>query len=102
MERAVLWCGDPLGRLGQNPTDAVVCYGIPAGIVAPVKTQKVTVHVDRDLLRRARKRTGKGVSATVRHGLELVAATEAYEQLRALRGKVAFSLDLADLREDRP
>ncbi len=76
-------------------------YGIRAGIVARVKTQKVTVHVDRDLLRRAQKRTGKGVSATVRHGLELVAASEAYEQLRALRGKVAFSLDLQALREDR-
>lgn len=64
-------------------------------------TQKVTVHVDRELLRRARKRTGKGVTATIRQGLELVAATDAYEQLRALRGKVRFSLDLQTLREDR-
>jgi hypothetical protein len=80
---------------------AVLCYGIYAGTMTPVKTRKVTVHVDRDLLRRAQKRTGKGVTATVRHGLELVAASEAYEQLRALRGKVAFSLDLRALREDR-
>jgi post-segregation antitoxin (ccd killing protein) len=64
-------------------------------------TQKVTVHVDRDLLRKARVRTGKGVSATIRHGLELVAAGEAYERLRALRGKVAFSIDVGRLREDR-
>jgi hypothetical protein len=64
-------------------------------------TQKVTVHVDRELLRRARKRTGKGVTATIRQGLELVAASDAYERLRALRGKVRFSLDLQALREDR-
>ena len=64
-------------------------------------SQKVTVHVDRDLLRRARARTRQGVTATIRHGLELVAASEAYEKLRALRGKVSFSLDLKKLREDR-
>lgn len=64
-------------------------------------TQKVTVHVDRDLLRRARERTGKGVSVTIRQGLEIVAASEAYARLRALRGRVKLSLDLARLREDR-
>ena len=50
--------------------------------------QKVTVHIDRDLLRRARERTGEGVSVTIRQGLEIVAASEAYDRLRALRGKV--------------
>jgi len=63
--------------------------------------QKVTVHVDRDLLRRAQERTGKGVTATIRQGLELVAASEVYDRLRALRGQVTFSIDLEDLREDR-
>jgi hypothetical protein len=66
-----------------------------------VKTQKVTVHLDADLLRRAQKRTGQGVSATIRHGLELVAASDVYDKIRALRGKVRFSIDLATLREDR-
>ena len=69
--------------------------------MALVRSQKVTVHVERDLLRRAQERTGKGVSATIRHGLALVAAGRAYEQLRALRGKVKFSLDVKKLREDR-
>ena len=64
-------------------------------------TQKVTVHIDCDLLRRARERTGKGVSVTIRQGLEIVAASEAYDRLRALRGKVKLSLDLARLRDDR-
>jgi hypothetical protein len=66
-----------------------------------MKSQKVTVHLDKELLRKARKQTGQGVSATIRHGLELVAATRAYDQLRALRGKVPFSIDVKTLREDR-
>jgi hypothetical protein len=66
-----------------------------------VPSQRVTVRVDRDLLRRAQARTGEGITATIRHALQLVAATEAYERLRALRGKVPFSIDLKTLREDR-
>jgi hypothetical protein len=64
-------------------------------------TRKLTVQVPRDLLKRAQKSTGAGVTATVRRGLELVAAARAYEELRRLRGRVAFSVDLARLREDR-
>jgi len=72
-----------------------------AGRLGPVKTQKVTVHLDRDLLRRAQQRTRQGVSATIRQGLELVAASNVYEKIRALRGKVRWSIDLRTLREDR-
>jgi hypothetical protein len=57
--------------------------------------------LDQSLLRRARKRTGKGVSDTIRQGLTLVAAGAAYEKLRALRGRVKFSVDVRALREDR-
>jgi hypothetical protein len=64
-------------------------------------TRKVTVHIDKELLRRAQERTGKDVTATIRQGLELVAASEVYERLRALRGEVEFSIDLKALREDR-
>ena len=62
---------------------------------------KVTIEVPEDLLRRARQSTGEGITATVRRGLELVAARGAYEKLRALRGKVRLSLDLEELRRDR-
>ena len=62
--------------------------------------RKVTVHVPEDLLRRALDSSGKGLTATVRQGLELVAAGRAYQQLRQLRGKVRFSIDLKALRED--
>ena len=63
--------------------------------------QKITVQVDRDVLKKARERTGQGVTATIRHGLELVAAGAVYDRLRALRGKVAFSIDFRALRRDR-
>ncbi len=64
-------------------------------------TQKVTIEVPADLLRRARRTTGEGITATVRRGLELVASRSAYEGLRRLRGKVRLSVDLAELRRDR-
>jgi hypothetical protein len=86
---------------GRLHRDAVLSYGIYSGILSPMKTQKVTVHIDSDLLRRAQERTGEGVTGTIRQGLALVAASEAYERLRALRGKVKFSIDLKELRQDR-
>ena len=42
----------------------------------------------------AEKATGLGTTATIRRGLEPVAAARAYESLRGLRGKVRFSVDL--------
>ena len=64
-------------------------------------TQRITVHVPADLLERARRSTGQGITATVREGLQLVAAAEAYRQMRALRGRVQVPVDLEKLREDR-
>jgi len=66
-----------------------------------MSAKKVTVHVDSELLKKARERTGKGVTATIRQGLELIAAGHVYDRLRALRGKVKFSLDIGELRKDR-
>jgi hypothetical protein len=63
--------------------------------------KKVTVEVPSELLRRAQKSTGQGVTGTIRRGLELVAARRAYEELRRLRGRVPFSVDLETLRDDR-
>ena len=63
--------------------------------------KKVTVLLPERLIRRAQRSTGAGITPTIRRGLELLAASQAYEGLRRLRGKVAFSLDLADLRRDR-
>ena len=63
--------------------------------------RKITVHVPGDLLKQAQKSTGQGITETVKRGLQLVAAGEAYRQLRALRGKVRVSIDLKALRADR-
>jgi hypothetical protein len=66
-----------------------------------MKTTRVTVELPADLLKRARASTGEGITSTLRQGLELVATARAQERLRALRGKVKFSIDLDELREDR-
>jgi len=57
--------------------------------------------VPEELLRRAQKATGGGLTATIRSGLQLVAARDAYDALRRLRGRVQFSVDWRELREDR-
>jgi len=61
----------------------------------------VTVEIPDELLRKAQKSTGLGITATIRRGLELVAASRAYEDLRKLRGRVVFSVDWRQLRRDR-
>jgi hypothetical protein len=64
-------------------------------------TRKVTVHLPEELLARAQQSTGKGVTETIRDGLRLVAAGDAYRELLRLKGKVKFSVNLKRLREDR-
>jgi hypothetical protein len=64
-------------------------------------TRKITVEIPPDLLKKAQRATGDGVTQTVRTGLQLVAASEAYAQLRRLRGKVRFSRSVAELKSDR-
>ncbi len=75
-----------------------MCYGTNVLMEA---SQKITIHVPVDLLAKAQEATGRGITATVREGLQVVATRTAYRRLRELRGKVAFSIDLEQLREDR-
>jgi hypothetical protein len=63
--------------------------------------RKITIEVPPDLLERAQKASGAGVTQTVRTGLQLVAASETYARLRQLRGKVRFSRTAAELKADR-
>jgi hypothetical protein len=63
--------------------------------------RKITVHVDRELLARAQKATRAGITETIRKALELLAASEAYDQLLKMRGRVKFSINVDELREDR-
>ena len=64
-------------------------------------TRKVTVHLPEALLRKAQQSTKKGLTETIRDGLRLVSAGNAYRELQRLRGKVKFSVNLRELREDR-
>ena len=59
------------------------------------------MHVPEALLEKAQRSTGQGITETIRRGLQLVAASDAYKKLRALRGKVSITLDIETLREDR-
>jgi len=73
-------------------------------LVAPLRmsaAREITVKLPADLLRKATRSTGEGVIPTIRRGLELVVAERAQEELRRLRGKVAFSIDWRKQRADR-
>jgi hypothetical protein len=63
--------------------------------------RKITVHVPDELLKKAQRETGEGVTETVRQGLGLVAASRAYDRLRNLRGAVRLRVDVKELRKDR-
>jgi hypothetical protein len=65
------------------------------------KARKITVEVPPELLEKAQRATGSGVTQTVRTGLQLVAASQTYARLRELRGKVRFTHTLAELKTDR-
>ena len=61
--------------------------------------RKVTVMLPKDLLDRAVKTSGQGVTPTIRKGLETITAAGAYEGVLRLRGKVKFPKNfLKDLR----
>ena len=63
--------------------------------------RKITVEVPLNLLEKAQRASGTGVTQTVRAGLQLVAASRTYARLRRLRGNVRFTRTLAELKADR-
>ena len=63
--------------------------------------RKITVDVAPELLEKAQRASGGGITETVRTGLQLVAASHAYARLRQYRGKVRFARTLAELKADR-
>jgi len=63
--------------------------------------RKITVEVPPELLEKAQRATGAGITQTVRTGLAVVAASHAYAKLRQLRGKVRFTLTSGELKADR-
>ena len=63
--------------------------------------RKITVEVPADLLEKAQAASGTGVTQTVREGLKILAARQAYARLREFRGKVRFSMTAEELKDDR-
>ncbi len=63
--------------------------------------RKITIEVPADLLEKAQQATGAGITQTIRTGLQLAAASQAYARLRELRGKVRFSRTYEELKDDR-
>jgi len=63
--------------------------------------RKITVEVPEQLLDKAQRASGVGITKTVRQGLQLIAASEAYARLRRFKGRVRFKRSLAQLKEDR-
>ena len=59
---------------------------------------KVTVSLPAATLRRARAITGRGVTDTIRAGLEALDRQARRSALRALKGRVRFDLDLERTR----
>ncbi|MGA9057102.1 MAG: hypothetical protein WB763_11380 [Terriglobia bacterium] len=68
--------------------------------MAKARMRKLTILIPEDLLRRAQKTTQTGVTPTVRRGLQILAAQEAYQALRKMRGKVKFGLTWQEMRGD--
>jgi hypothetical protein len=80
-------------------SDASTYAGMLAGMSA---RRKVTVHLPEELLAQAQRASGHGITETLRQGLQLVAAGDTFRRVSMLRGRVKFSIDLQQLRKDRP
>jgi len=65
------------------------------------RARKITVEIPPELLDKAQRASGTGITQTVRTGLQLVAASQTYAKLREFRGKVRFTRKSADLKVDR-
>jgi hypothetical protein len=63
--------------------------------------RKITVEVPEDILKKAQAFTGDGITQTVTAGLRRLASIGAQQELGKLRGSFRFTLDLAELRDDR-
>lgn len=61
-------------------------------------TRKITAVLPREALARAQRLTGKGVTATLLEALSALDRQNKRTELRRLRGKIAFELDLEKTR----
>ena len=66
--------------------------------MAPRALKKVTANLPLELLQRAQRVTGKGITPTLIEALEDLERREQRSALRRLKGKVAIALDLDTTR----
>lgn len=92
------WTVTRHGHFENTILNAGTYYGI---IRTMGKARKITIEVPEDLLKKAQRASGSGVTQTVRAGLQLMAASEAYARLLQFRGKVRFSRSVEELKDDR-
>lgn len=55
--------------------------------------KRITANLPSELLEKAQKITGEGITETLVKGLELVARSEAIEMARKLKGKIKLEMD---------
>jgi hypothetical protein len=65
------------------------------------KLQKITIFVPRQILADAQEAARSNITETVKNGLLLLIAANAAQNLRKMRGKAKFTIDINALREDR-
>lgn len=63
--------------------------------------KKYTVELEESLVKSAVRATGKSFTDTVRQGLRILAASEAYSELSKMRGTVDLDLDVKKMRKDK-
>ena len=101
INRPTVWTG-PSGPHRGSRLDTIFNAGPEYGTIIVVETvRKITVEVPPELLDKAQRASGTGITQTVRTGLQLVAASLTYARLRQLRGKVRFTRTVAELKADR-
>ncbi len=63
--------------------------------------QKITAHLPKKLLADAMLVSKAGITETIKAGLIELTRAESYNNFRKFKGKVKFSINLKELREDR-
>lgn len=82
--------------------EAIYNTGIKYGKIIHMGTaRKITVEIPAELLEKAQRASGTGITQTVRTGLQLLAASDVYDRLLQMRGKVRFTRTFEELKEDR-
>ena len=63
--------------------------------------QKTTIRVTKQLLADAQKIVEESIVKKVKNGSRLLIATKAAKDIQKMKGKIKFSIDINELREDK-